>query len=164
MNKKRHKFENGLKLVHQLRLGQVRIAIKRKKERKKACTPVRWLVLSFVRSFVRPLVQTIIILRKERKFVFLFFRPSVCPSVSVQLIRKKYKFLCRDQTNLTEKKRWIYTVGYHRKTVGFVSIIFQHPTLDNLQVFSTHFVWRKIMFYGYRSKCESEPESETDES
>jgi hypothetical protein len=33
------------------------------------------------------------------------------------------------------KKRGIYTLGNQRKTVGFVGIIFQRPTLDNLRFF-----------------------------
>jgi hypothetical protein len=53
-----------------------------------------------------------------------------------------------DQTNLTEKIRGIFSVGNQRNTVGFVGIIFQHPTLDKLRFFSTHFVWSKIMLYG----------------
>ena len=30
----------------------------------------------------------------------------------------------RDQTNCTSKNRRIYTLGFHRKTVGLVGIIF----------------------------------------
>ncbi len=53
-----------------------------------------------------------------------------------------------DQTNLTEKNHGIFSMGNHRNTVGFVGIIFQRRTLDKLRFFSTHFVRRKIMFYG----------------
>ncbi len=46
------------------------------------------------------------------------------------------------------KIRGIFSMGNQRNYVGFVGIIFQRPTLDKLRFFSTHFVWRKIMFYG----------------
>jgi hypothetical protein len=47
-----------------------------------------------------------------------------------------------------KKNHGIYTVGNHKKPMGFFGIIFQRPTLVKLRFFYTHFVPRKIMFYG----------------
>jgi hypothetical protein len=46
----------------------------------------------------------------------------------------------RDQTNLTEKFRGIFSVGYQRNSVGFVGIIFSAPIVfSQLCQFSSDF-------------------------
>jgi hypothetical protein len=70
-----------------------------------------------------------------------------CKNANVIVISVHRPANNRDQTNLIEKFRWIYTMGKHQNTVGCVCIIFQRPgALINNGIFLPILFRGKICF------------------